>query len=302
MHILVSGSSGLIGSAFLRFLREQGHSATLLRRPETRLHPEQKFGYMGWDPDNGHLDAEGIHRMDAVVHLAGENIAGGRWTASRKARIRDSRVKSTRLIAESIASRPQPPKVLVSASAIGFYGDRGDELLDEESPAGKGYLAEVCQAWEAATEPAQKGGIRVVQVRIGVVLDPNGGALGKMLLPFRLGLGGVIGSGRQYWSWVHVNDVVGAIWHAIATESLSGPLNAVAPTAATNQEFTKTLGGVLGRPTILPMPALAASLALGEMAKALLLASARVTPKRLTDTNYKFRYPDLEGALKNLLG
>jgi len=302
MHILVSGSSGLIGSAFLRFLREQGNSATLLRRPETKLHDEQKFGYMGWDPDNGHLDAEGIHRMDAVVHLAGENIAGGRWTAARKARIRDSRVKSTRLLAETIASRPQPPKVLVSASGIGFYGDRGDELLDEESPAGKGYLAEVCQAWEAATEPARKAGIRVVHVRIGVVLDAHGGALGKMLLPFKMGLGGVIGSGRQYWSWVHVADVVGAIWHAIATENLTGPVNAVAPNPATNREFTKTLGRVLGRPTIFPMPAFAASLALGEMAEALLLASHRVASNRLTATGYQFRYPDLEGALKNLLG
>lgn len=299
MHILVSGSSGLIGSAFLRFLREQRHSATLLRRPETKLHDEQKFGYMGWDPDNGHMDAEGIHRMDAVVHLAGENIAG-RWTAARKARIRDSRVKSTRLIAETIASRPEPPKVLVSASGIGFYGNRGDELLDEASPAGKGYLAEVCQEWEAATEPARKAGIRVVNIRIGVVLDAHGGALGKMLLPFKLGLGGVIGSGRQYWSWVHVADVVGAIWHAIETESLAGPLNAVAPTPATNREFTKALGAALGRPTIFPMPAFAAKLALGEMAESLLLSSARVAPKRLTAAGYQFRFPELEGALKNL--
>lgn len=301
MHILVSGSSGLIGSAFLRFLREQRHSATLLRRPETKLHDEQKFGYMGWDPDNGHMDAEGIHRMDAVVHLAGENIAG-RWTAARKARIRDSRVKSTRLIAETIASRPEPPKVLVSASGIGFYGNRGDEQLDEASPAGKGYLAEVCQEWEAATEPARKAGIRVVNIRIGVVLDAHGGALGKMLLPFKLGLGGVIGSGRQYWSWVHVADVVGALWHAIETESLAGPLNAVSPSPATNREFTKALGAVLGRPTVFPIPAFAASLALGEMAEALLLSSARVAPKRLTATGYQFRFPELEGALKNLFG
>ena len=198
MHILVSGSSGLIGSALLRFLRGRGDSVTVLRRPGTPLPVEQKFGYIGWDPENGHLDGEGIHRMDAVVHLAGENIAAGRWTAARKARIRDSRVDSTRLIAETMAGRPVPPKVLVCASAIGIYGDRPGESLIDESPAGQGFLAETCQAWEEACDPALRKGIRVVNLRIGVVLDPSGGALGKMLLPFKLGLGGVMEIGRAH--------------------------------------------------------------------------------------------------------
>jgi hypothetical protein len=238
--------------------------------------------------------------MDAAVHLAGENIAG-RWTAARKARIRESRVRSTRLLAESLAGIADPPRVLVCASGVGFYGNRGDALLDEDSSAGQGYLSEVCQAWEAAAEPARQKGIRVVHLRIGVVLDTRGGALAKMLLPFKLGVGGVVGSGRQYWSWVHLADVVGAIWHAIQTGSLSGPVNVVAPAPATNREFTKTLGRVLGRPTIFPMPAFAVSLVFGEMGESVLLGSTRVAAKHLTASGYQFLYPDLEGALKNLL-
>jgi hypothetical protein len=301
MHILVSGSSGLVGSAFLRFTRDKGDAVTVLRRPGTKYSSENKFGYIGWDPDAGHLDGEGIHRMDAVVHLAGENIAA-RWTAAQKARIRDSRVNSTRLIAETMAGRPQPPKVLVCASAIGIYGDRRDESLIDESLPGQGFLSETCQAWEDACDPARRKGIRVVNLRIGVVLHPSGGALGKMLLPFKLGLGGVIGDGRQYWSWIHLDDVVGAIWHAISNENVQGPVNATAPHQVTNREFTRALGKVLGRPTIFPMPAFAARLALGEMADSLLLSSAKVVPNRLVSSGYKFQYPDLEPALKNLLG
>jgi hypothetical protein len=236
------------------------------------------------------------------VHLAGENIAAGRWTVEKKARIRDSRVKGTKTLCEALAQLSQPPKVLVSASAIGYYGDRGAELLWENSALGTGFLAEVCQAWEEATRPAMEKGIRVVLLRIGVVLSPAGGALAKMLLPFKLGLGGIIGSGKQYMSWIALDDVVGTIDHVLITDTLQGPVNAVAPHPVTNSEFTKTLRRVLRRPTLFPMPAFAARLAFGEMADELLLASTRVEPKRLIATEYRFRYPELEDALRHLLG
>jgi uncharacterized protein (TIGR01777 family) len=248
------------------------------------------------------IDSAKLEGLDAVVHLAGENIAEGSWTAEKKARIRDSRVKGTRLVSKALAGLNQKPRVLVCASAIGFYGDRGAEILTEQSPAGSGFLADVCQEWEAATEPAAQAGIRVVNMRIGIVLTPRGGALQKMLLPFKFGVGGVMGDGRQYWSWVSIDDVIGAIYHAITNDALSGPVNAVAPRAATNAEFTKTLGRVLSRPTLFPMPAFLARLALGEMADALLLASTRVEPARLLNSGYSFRHADLEGALRFLLG
>jgi uncharacterized protein (TIGR01777 family) len=240
--------------------------------------------------------------MEAVVHLAGENIASGRWTAARKARIRSSRVMGTRTLCETLARLSQPPKVLVSASAIGYYGDRGAEPLWENSAFGTGFLAEVCRAWEEATQPAVQKGIRVVLLRIGIVLSPAGGALAKMLIPFQLGLGGVIGSGNQYMSWIALDDVAGVIAHALVTDTLQGPVNAVAPYPVTNREFTKTLGRVLRRPTVFPLPGFAARLAFGEMADALLLASTRVEPKRLLATQYVFRYPELEDALRHLLG
>jgi uncharacterized protein (TIGR01777 family) len=248
------------------------------------------------------LNAHTIEGFDAVVHLAGESIAASRWTDAQKTKIRDSRVQGTTLLSETIAKLATPPKVLVCASAIGYYGNRGDTILREDSTIGAGFLAAVCQEWESAAEPAKKKGVRVVHVRTGIVLSPRGGALAKMLLPFKLGVGGIMGNGRQYWSWIALDDVIGAFHHALKTESLYGAVNAVAPAAVTNQEFTKTLGKVLSRPTIFPLPAFAARLALGEMADDLLLSSARLEPARLLATGYKFHHPELEGALRDLLG
>jgi len=243
----------------------------------------------------------GSEEPDAVVHLAGENIAAGRWTERQKARIRDSRVKGTRLLCDLLARYSPPPKALVCASAVGYYGDRGDEILKEESASGSDFLSDVCGEWEAATQTAVERGIRVVNLRIGVVLSPLGGALAKMLTPFKLGAGGVIGSGRQYMSWIALDDAVRAFHFALTNQSLHGPVNAVAPNAVTNRDFTRTLGRVLSRPTVFPMPAFAARLAFGEMADALLLASTRVQPARLLAGGFTFRYPDLEGALRHLL-
>jgi uncharacterized protein (TIGR01777 family) len=295
MKVLVSGSSGLIGSAVLENLIAGGHSVIRL----VRRAPGQNEVH--WDPDAGTIATALLEGLDAVVHLAGENIAQGRWTQQKKERIRDSRVKGTQILCQALARLAQPPKVLVAASAIGYYGERGDEVLTEESPPGSGFLADVCRQWEAASSPAAQSGIRVVNLRIGIVLSEKGGALAKMLLPFRLGVGGRVGSGKQYMSWIALDDVVGAINHAIANDSLSGPVNAVAPNPVTNYEFTKALGKVLERPTPFPMPAFAARLALGEMADELLLASTRVAPRRLLATGYKFLFPELEGALRHLL-
>ncbi|HEX9759711.1 MAG TPA: TIGR01777 family oxidoreductase [Candidatus Acidoferrales bacterium] len=294
MKVLVSGSSGLVGSALLPYLTTGGHAVTRLVRTSTGKNEAQ------WDPVGGTIDAAALEGHDAVVHLAGESIAQ-RWTPESKARIRDSRVKGTRLLAEALARLAQPPKVLVAASAVGYYGDRGDALLREDSASGSGFLAEVAREWEAATAPATAKGIRVVNLRIGVVLSPRGGALAKMLLPFKLGAGGVVGSGKQHWSWVALDDLLGIILFAATTDSLKGPVNAVSPTSVTNYEFTKTLGRVLRRPTIFPMPAFAARLVLGEMVDELLLSSAKVEPAKLTAAGYTFLFPELEGALRHLL-
>jgi uncharacterized protein len=296
MNILVTGASGLIGTALVSSLTSNGHGVTRLVRGQPRSGEKAAR----WDPMAGTIDASALEGADAAVHLAGENIAE-RWTAAKKVRIRDSRVKGTQLLCETLARLSSPPQVLVSASAIGYYGDRGEEILSEESPPGRGFLSEVCRAWEAATEPAQRQGIRVIQLRMGVVLSPAGGALAKILPPFRMGLGGVLGSGRQYMSWIALDDVVGVIQHAIVTDALQGPTNAAAPRAVTNQEFTKTLGKVLGRPTVMPLPAFAARLMFGEMADELLLASARIQPTKLLASGYRFRYPELEDALRHLL-
>lgn len=296
MNILVSGASGLVGTALTRSLEADGHRAIALVR-----HPPEVLDEAPWRPDEDFIDLSRADALDAVVHLAGENIASGRWTDEKMAAIRDSRVNGTKLVAEAIARLDPKPKVLVCASAIGFYGDRGDELLDEGATAGQGFLPEVCRDWEAATRPAADAGIRVVNLRIGVVLAKDGGALAKMLTPFKLGAGGKIGSGRQYMSWIALDDVVGAIRHAITTESLSGPVNAVAPQAATNLEFTKALGRALSRPTLFPMPVFAARLALGKMADDLLLASTRVEPKALQTSGYAFDQPELDGALRAIL-
>lgn len=296
MKIIVSGSSGTIGSALIPELANQGHAVTRLVRSK----PEDTGAAIGWDPIGGTIDTAGLEGHDGVVHLAGENIAG-RWTAAKKAAIRNSRVRGTRLLAEALAGLQQPPRVLVCASALGYYGDRGDLVLREDTGSGTGFLAEVCGEWEAAAQPAEEKGIRVVHLRIGVVLSTKGGALKEMLTPFKMGVGGRLGSGKQYQSWIAVDDVASVILHALTTETLSGPVNTASPNPVTNLEFTKALGRVLGRPTIFPMPAFAAKLALGEIAEQLLLASQRLDMGKLLASGYQFRYPELEGALRHLL-
>jgi len=270
-------------------LTKLGHDVVRLARPAQ------------WDPERGTIHSAVLNGVDAIVHLAGESIAAGRWTASRKARIRDSRVKGTRLIAETVARIEKPPQVVVSASAIGYYGNRGSEVLREDSPPGNGFLSDVCRQWEAATDAATRRGIRVVHLRTGLVLSERGGALPKMLLPFRLGLGGRVGSGKQYWSWISIDDLCSGIIHSVQASSLHGPVNMVSPSAVTNLEFTKALGRVLRRPTVFPMPSFAARLAFGEMADALLLASARVEPAKLVASRFVFRHKDLDATLEYLL-
>lgn len=298
MKIAITGASGLVGSDLCAFLTTGGHDVLRLVRGEVKQ-PEQEIH---WKPSQGVLPAEDLEGLDAVIHLGGESIAEGRWSDAKKQRIRDSRVDSTRLLAETLAQLQNPPRTFICASAIGFYGDRGDEVLTEESAAGKGFLPEVCQQWEAACEAARDSGIRVVQARFGMILSPQGGALAKMLTPFKLGGGGVIGGGRQYWSWVSLDDVVQTLHFALMNDQVAGPINVTAPHPVTNTEFTKTLGRVLSRPTILPMPAFAARLALGEMADALILCSARVLPAALEEAGYEFLDPKLEPALRKMLG
>jgi len=298
MNILVSGSTGLIGTSLVPFLTTGGHRVVRLVRTPDLAREDTVY----WNPAKGELDANRLEGMEAAVHLAGENIADRRWNAEQKARIRDSRVQGTRLLCETLARLRQPPRVLVSASAIGFYGNRGDEVLTETSSAGNGFLPDVCREWEAATKAAEKAGIRVVNLRFGIILSPKGGALAKMLTPFRLGLGGRIGNGSQWMSWIALDDALGSIYHALATETLSGPVHAVAPNPVTNRDFTKTLGRVLWRPTLFPMPAFMARLAFGEMADDLLLGSTRVRPDKLLQTGYRFLYADLERSLRHLLG
>ena len=296
MNVLISGATGLIGSALIPALETGGHRVIRLTR-SPRSNED-----VGWDPAASEIDASHLEDLDAIVHLAGESIAEGRWTPQKKRRIMDSRTRGTRLLAETIADLFEPPKVLVSASAVGYYGDRGNELLREESGPGSDFLAEVCKAWEAAADPARKAGIRVVHPRFGLVLSTEGGALARTLPIFRLGGGGRIGSGRQYWSWVAIDDVVGAILHALTDNSVEGPVNVGSPNPLTNAEYTKILGQVLNRPTIFPLPAPMARLALGEVVDALLLASQRIEPAKLKETGYEFRYLELEGVLRHLLG
>jgi uncharacterized protein (TIGR01777 family) len=299
MNVLVTGSTGLVGSALVRELSGRGHDVTRLVRPSTE---GGGTGEARWDPESGIVSLCKGRRMDAVVHLAGEKIAGLAWTPERKATIKDSRVKGTRILCESLLRLERPPATLVCASATGYYGDRGDEVLREESPPGKGFLAGVCREWEEATGEAARRGVRVVNLRIGMVLSAEGGALAKMLPAFRAGAGGRIGSGKQYMSWIALSDLVGVILYALATDSLAGPVNAVAPGSVTNREFTKALGRVLGRPTVAFLPAFAARLLFGEMADELLLAGARVEPAKLSASGYRFRFPELEGALRHVLG
>jgi len=297
MRILVSGASGLIGSALIPYLMAHRHDVSRLVRTSAKA----GSGEIPWNPPAGILDASSVEGFDAVVHLAGENIAGGRWTAARKRQIFESRSKGTRLLAGTLSRLAHPPKVLVSASAIGFYGERGEEILREDDKPGKGFLPEVCVAWEEATRAASEKGIRVVTPRIGIVLSTAGGALAQMLFPFRIGVGGKIGNGHQFMSWITLDDLVGVIYHTIRTDSLAGPLNAVAPRPVTNLEFTKTLGRVLARPAVFPLPSFAARLLLGEMADELLLASTRVEPAKLFASGYQFRHSELEAALRHVL-
>ncbi|MBA3913948.1 MAG: TIGR01777 family protein [Acidobacteriales bacterium] len=293
-RVLVTGVSGPIGAALLPLLQQQGCEVVrLVRGPARDAHQ------ISWDPAQP-VAPEAVSGFDAVIHLAGESIVG-RWSEEKKQRIRDSRIRPTRLLAQALASAPQKPSVLVVSSAIGYYGSRGDEILTEQSPAGDQFLSAVCREWEAASEPAAQAGIRTAKIRTGVVLSMAGGALPQMVLPFKMFVGGKIGSGRQWWSWIHVADHVRAIWHVLTNEALSGPVNVVAPRPVTNAQFTEELASGLKRPAIFPMPAFAARLAFGEMADELLLASQRVQPARLEETGFIFQYPALEKALHQLL-
>jgi len=254
---------------------------------------------ISWNPAQA-LPPEQVAGFDVVIHLAGETIVG-RWNAAKKARIRDTRVQGTKTLVEALTKTAHPPRAFICASAIGYYGDRGDEILREESAPGNDFLAQVCREWETATQPATSAGIRIVNTRFGVILSRDGGALPKMLPPFRMGVGGRIGNGRQWMSWIHIADVVGAIEHALDNPSVTGPVNVVGPNPAMNAEFTRTLARALHRPAIFPMPAFAARLAFGEMGDALLLASQRVEPAKLVESGYQFRFPRLESALENIL-
>jgi uncharacterized protein (TIGR01777 family) len=294
VNVAVSGASGLIGAALVSSLEAQRHRAIRL----VRRMPRPGEDAIRWDPSTGALTPPGPSVADAVVHLAGDSIMGLRWTAEKKRRIRESRTTATRLLVQTLTRLANPPAVLVSASGIGYYGSRGDEVLTEDSRPGTGFLADLAREWEAATATAIARGIRVVNLRLGVVLSARGGALATMLTPFRMGLGGVIGDGAQWMSWIALEDVIGAIRHALTTDALRGPLNAVAPAPVTNADFTRTLGRVLRRPTLIPLPAFAARLALGEMADELLLVSQRVMPARLLASGFAFRRPTLEDALR----
>lgn len=295
MRILVSGSRGLVGSNLVPLLRQNGHEVVRL----VRSFPQP--GDILWNPEKGELNAEDLEGLDAVVHLAGDNIASGRWTTEKKNAIRTSRVDGTKLLCDTLASLKKRPEVIISASAIGYYGDRASEILTEKSKAGTGFLADVCRDWEAATVSAQAAGIRVALLRIGVVLSREGGALTKMLPPFRAGVGGKLGSGKQYLSWISIDDLCSIILHTIKHHELNGPVNAVSPNPVTNEEFTSALGATLKRPTIFPVPEFAAHLLLGEMADELLLSSALVKPEKLVESGYQFSNPQIQQALKCIL-
>lgn len=293
----MSGSSGFIGTALSAALREGGHRVIRLRRGGTTGGDD-----IAWDPDAGTIDAGALDGVDAVVHLAGEGIGEKRWTDEQKRRIRDSRVRGTATLAAAIAGCAKPPGVFVSGSAIGFYGDRGDEVLTEDSTPGDDFLAEVCVGWEAETRPAAEAGVRVVHLRTGIVLAPHGGVLARLLLPFRLGIGGKQGSGRQWMSWITLPDTVGAILRAVDDPTLHGPVNLTAPAPVRNSEFAATLGKVLHRPTVLPTPMLPLKIRFGaELVEKLLLVSQRVEPRRLTAAGYEFAHPTLEQGLAALL-
>jgi uncharacterized protein (TIGR01777 family) len=296
-RVVVTGASGLVGKRLCAELERDG--AEVIRAVRRPIGPQPRE--LSWNPDFNQIEAAKLEGVDAVVHLAGENISEHRWTDVFKQRLRDSRLRGTRLISETLAKLTIKPRAFICASAIGYYGSRGDEQLTESAAPGDDFLAHVCRDWEEACQAARDAGIRVVNARIGVVLSADGGALKKMLTPFKLGLGGRIGSGRQYMSWISLDDLSSVLQFALANESLSGPVNAVTPNPLTNAEFTQTLGHVLSRPTLFPMPEFAARLAFGEMADALLLSSTRVVPQALTQVGYHFKYAELEPALRHLL-
>lgn len=301
MKVLITGSSGLIGSATIPFLIGGGAEVVRLVRPGSSS-VAGLAGEFAWDPSAGTIEESRLESLDAVIHLSGENIGARRWTQTQKRRLIDSRITGTQLLSGSLARLKHPPKVLLSASAVGYYDDQGEEWVDEGSSPGRGFLADLVRQWEAATTAATQRGIRVVHMRFGMVLAPSGGVLARMLTPFRLGLGGRIGSGRQYQSWIAMDDVLGAFRHLLEHAELSGAVNVTSPNPVTNSEFTESLGRAISRPTLAPLPAFVARLALGEMADELLLKGARVRPTKLLDNGYTFLYPHLEGALRHLLG
>jgi len=298
MTILISGASGVIGSALIPFLTTGGHRVIrLVRRPV--VNPEEEIF---WDPVSGELSLENVGRIDAVLHFAGENLGNGRWTEARKKKFIESREKGTDLIAKTIASSGHSPKVMICASAIGFYGNRGDIILTEQDGSGDDFISTLCRKWEDAAYPAREKGIRTVFLRIGVVLSPIGGALHRLLMPFSLCLGGKIGSGRQYISWVDMEDVIGSVYHVLTNTGIEGPVNVVSPNPVTNMHFTKSLGRILSRPTPLPIPASVIKLGLGQMGREILLSSTRVMPEVLMKSGYCFRNSELDMALQHMLG
>lgn len=295
LTVAMTGSSGLVGQALTHLLEGGGHTVVPMSR-----RPSEKGIF--WDPEGGQWQKDALEGMDGVIHLAGEPIFGLRWTQEKKDRIMESRKTGTEVLSRALAGLRIKPRVLVSASAVGFYGDRGSALMTEKSPPGKGFMSRVCRAWEDATAPARRAGIRVVNVRSGMVLTPAGGALGTMLLPYKLGVGGRLGSGRQYMSWIDLDDETGLIYHALTTDGVKGPLNATAPHPVQNSTFTSILGRVLNRPTLIPVPSFGVKALFGEMGEELLLFGARVVPAKAQDTGYEFRYPSLEESLRFQLG
>jgi uncharacterized protein len=296
-RVLVSGASGFIGSALLPSLKANGATVVRLTRPGSKTTEDDEK--ILWNPEQP-ISPEAVSGFDAVIHLAGESIVG-RWTAEKKKAIRDSRVIGTTRLAQALAQAKHKPQVFLCGSAIGYYGDRGDEILREESSPGSGFLPDVCREWEAATQPAIEAGIRTVQIRTGVVLSSRGGALKKMLTPFKLGIGGRVGDGRQWMSWIDMQDMVGGIHHVLKTDLLHGPVNMTAPRPVTNAEFTKTLASVLSRPAIFPVPKFVVKLAFGEMGETVLLGSQRVEPTQLITSGYPFRFSDLRVSLEGML-
>ena len=292
MNFLISGASGLIGKELTKFFVKKGHQVIPLQRTSSST---QAY----WDINNGTLQIEEDLKIDVIIHLAGESIAEGRWNKEKKERIKNSRVNGTKLLAEYFSKAKYQPGLFISGSAIGFYGNRGDEKLFENSKKGNGFLADVCHQWETATAKVSQVGIRVANIRLGMVLSSKGGALKKMLFPFKIGFGGIIGNGQQYISWIEIQDVVGAINHIIENTDIKGPVNIVSPSPVTNYNFTKTLGNILKRPTILPLPAFWTKILLGEMAQELLLSSTRVIPEKLQKAGYIFKNPTLKNALQN---